>query len=136
MCYSTGAARLLKLISSQQKQALVKDANVGCELQLQHHLRGLSDCLPSLTSLLIVHGLLGLPGAQQQQQQQQHGSPEGPSPAQRGHQLMAALMSVELPQDPDQLEASLLHRTARQFHLADAVRQTAQQVRPAGPPLC
>ena len=105
------------------------DLQLICELtrieaQVQHHVMGLADTLPRLTNLLIVHGLLGV---HPEGSLPQH-SPFALTPTQQGQQLMAALTSVELPHGPGKAQASLLHLTARQFHMGDAVRRSLEQV--------
>ena len=95
-------------------------------LQVQHHVRGLSDALPHLTYLLIVHGLLGV---QTSGDGSSASSPPAPTPVHRGQQLMAALASAELPKGPG-AQASLLHLTTRQFHVGAAVREALNQVHP------
>lgn len=96
--------------------------------QVRHHHRGLEDNLPTLASLLILHGLLGkhslnLPSEALQAQAHLPHTPE-----QQGQHLMVALATAELPQQPGSSESSLLQRTARQYHLAGAISDALAQV--------
>ena len=93
--------------------------------QMHHHQRGLQASLPHLVGLLITHGLLG---------QHTLGSPSqrlpfAHTPEQRGQQLMSALASSELPaSQPGKANLSLLHLSARQYHLGAAVKDALAQV--------